>query len=195
MISVANQINFVIRLLIGICLAFTMSHAGLIRAESDAPTTTVSELVAHIRADNLKYDMKSGVSSYTGNVRFTYKNMELSGDSVTIKQRDNEIEQLDVSGNPARYRQTVDNGETVVAESLEMTYSTVSNQLVLTDSARLEQAGHLVESQRIIYDTAQEVVIAGQINPKDRVTITLSPKKKVPEQTTPKSKPDAEGGN
>jgi lipopolysaccharide export system protein LptA len=192
MISVDNITGSIIRLLSGVCLAMMMSYAGVTRAEEESPANTASDL-AHINADNMKYDMKSGISTYTGNVRFTYKGIDLNGDKVTIKQQNNEIEQLDVSGNPARYRQSVDNGETVMAESLEMTYSARSKQLILTNNARLEQAGHIVESQRIIYDTVQEVVIAGQINPQDRVNITLTPKKETPETPVPAPKSDTEG--
>jgi lipopolysaccharide export system protein LptA len=186
MISVAKKTGSIIRLLAGICMAVALSHAGLLRAQAPTPSSAGADLV-HIRADNMKYDIKSGVSSYTGNVHITHSGMELIGDTVTVKQQNSEIEQLVVTGKPARYHQTADNGDTITAESLEMTYSTRLNQLILTDKARLEQAGHIVESQRIIYDTVQEVVIAGQINPTDRVNITLTPKKVTP-------KPDAEDG-
>jgi len=184
MISVDDMPAAGRRLLAAFCLATAVAAAFPSRADTD--TAHIDETgLAHIRADNMKYDMKTGISSYTGNVQFSYKGIELSGDSVRIKQTDDAIEQLDVSGSPARYRQTVDNGETIKAESLKMTYSSKSNQLILTDSARLEQAGHIVESQRIIYDSAQEVVLAGQINPQDRVNITLTPKKELPEQAVP----------
>jgi lipopolysaccharide export system protein LptA len=193
MILAADKSVLLTRVLAGCCLAALMLHAGLNRAETGVRTAADADLV-RISADNMKYDMKTGISSYTGNVHITRNDMELSGDSVTVKQQGNEIEQLIVTGNPARYRQTADNGETIAAESHEMTYSTRQNQLILTDTARLEQAGHIVESQRIIYDTVQEVVIAGQIRPQDRVNITLTPKKETPEQPAPTPKPDAKGG-
>jgi lipopolysaccharide export system protein LptA len=193
MILAADKSVLLTRVLAGCCLAALMLHAGLNRAETGVRTAADADLV-RISADNMKYDMKTGISSYTGNVHITRNDMELSGDSVTVKQQGNEIEQLIVTGNPARYRQTADNGETIAAESHEMTYSTRQNQLILTDTARLEQAGHIVESQRIIYDTVQEVVIAGQIRPQDRVNITLTPKKETPEQPAPTLKPDAKGG-
>lgn len=193
MISAANTTGSAFRLLAGFCLAMMLSYTALARAGSDTPATATTDLV-YIRADNMKYDMKSGVSSYTGDVHITHSGMELSGDTVTVKQQGEEIEHMTVTGNPARYRQTADNGETIVAESLEMTYSTTRNQLILTDNARLEQAGQIVESQRIIYDTAKEVVIAGQINPQDRVNITLTPKKEAPQQPVPVPESPGEGG-
>lgn len=179
-----KNIDCIFRLPAWIFLAAVMTFTGLGRADTDTPQPVNTNLV-HIRADNMKYDMKSGVSSYTGNVRITHNDMELEGDAVTLKQQGSEIEQLSVTGKPARYRQTTENGETIIAESLGMTYSTTRNQLVLTDNARLEQAGHIVESQRITYDTELEVVIAGQINPQDRVNITLTPKKEKPGQQSP----------
>lgn len=185
MISVADKPVYVRRLLAGFFLAVAIAQTGVSQAAESG--------LVHIRADNMKYDMKSGISSYTGNVLITYIGMELSGDSVTVKQQDDEIEQLVVTGKPARYRQSTDSGENIVAESMTMTYSTTNSQLVLTDQARLEQAGHIVESQRIIYDTAQEVVIAGQVSPQDRVNITLTPKKPDPQPSVPAPEPVGEG--
>jgi lipopolysaccharide export system protein LptA len=193
MILADSKTGFIIRPLVGFCLVMIMSCTCQALAETGTPTTGIADLV-NISADNMKYDMKTGVSSYTGNVHITRNGMDLQGDSVTVKQQGDEIEQLIVTGHPARYHQTTDNSDPITAESLEMTYSTRSNQLTLTNQARLEQAGHIVESQRIIYDTVQEVVLAGQINPQDRVNITLTPKKEIPEQPVPAPKTGAEAG-
>jgi lipopolysaccharide export system protein LptA len=193
MIWVDNLIGFIVRLLTCTCLTACMMLSAQIRADTEKPATAVADLI-HIRADNMKYDMKSGVSSYTGNVHISSSGMELSGDTMTVKQQNNEIESMVVTGRPARYHQTAENGEPIVAESLQMDFSTTRNQLILTNNARLEQAGHVVESQRIIYDTAQEVVIAEQINPYDRVNITLTPKKKATQQPATEPQPDANTG-
>ena len=50
--------------------------------------------------------------------------------------------------------------------------------------ASLEQSDHTVESERIIYDTAKKIIIAGKVNAEkndseQRVNITLTPKKNI----------------
>ncbi len=61
-----------------------------------------------------------------------------------------------------------------------MQYFASENRLVMTVDARLQQPDHTIESQRIVYDTKNKTVIAGddEQNPQGgRVNITLTPKK------------------
>jgi lipopolysaccharide transport protein LptA len=58
---------------------------------------------------------------------------------------------------------------------MQMEFRAEENRLILTDKARLEQAGSVMESDQIIYDTINEVVIAGDDNANKRVNITIKP--------------------
>ncbi len=58
---------------------------------------------------------------------------------------------------------------------MQMEYKAEESRLILTDKARLEQAGSVMESEQIIYDTVREVVIAGDDNANKRVNITITP--------------------
>jgi len=58
---------------------------------------------------------------------------------------------------------------------MQMEYQADNNRLILSDKARLEQAGSVMESDQIIYDTIQEVVIAGDDKANKRVNITITP--------------------
>ena len=58
---------------------------------------------------------------------------------------------------------------------MQMEYQAEKNRLILSDKARLEQAGSVMESDQIIYDTINEVVIAGDDNANKRVNITITP--------------------
>jgi lipopolysaccharide transport protein LptA len=60
---------------------------------------------------------------------------------------------------------------------MKMEYQADNNRLILSDKARLEQAGSVVESEQIIYDTIKEVVIAGDDSANKRVNITITPDK------------------
>lgn len=129
----------------------------------------------NISADHMKYEMQSGISTYTGNVRVTQNDFELSGDKVVAIQKDKVLKKITVTGTPATYRQLSEDGKYINAQSRQMEYQAENSRLVLSDKARLEQAGSTMESEQIIYDTINEVVIAGDNKPNNRVNITITP--------------------
>jgi lipopolysaccharide transport protein LptA len=68
-----------------------------------------------------------------------------------------------------------------------MVYIASQHKLIMTVNAKLLQPDHQVSSQKITYDTQNKIVIAGdksekpsaggKIDEKQRVNITLTPKK------------------
>ena len=157
-----------------------------------------------ISADHMHLNIKSGHSVYTGNVRISQGELALSGDKVTLEQNNNEIESITVTGKPARYNHVTEKGETIKAESEHMVYRASQNKLEMSINARLQQPGHQVSSQKIIYDTLKKIIIAGGktetssnnastesdtgSKENQRVNITLTPKK----QLKPSEEPAAE---
>jgi lipopolysaccharide export system protein LptA len=129
----------------------------------------------NIHADYMKYEIQSGISQYKGNVRVTQNDIELTGDKVIAIQKEKILKKITVTGSPATYRQLSEDGDYINAQSMKMEYQAEENRLVLTDKARLEQAGSVMESEQIIYDTIREVVIAGDDNANKRVNITITP--------------------
>ena len=123
----------------------------------------------------MKYEIQSGISHYKGNVRVTQNNIELTGDKVIAVQTDKILKKITVTGSPAIYRQLSEDGNYIKAQSMQMEFQAESSRLILSNKARLEQAGSVMESEQIIYDTIKEVVIAGDDNAQKRVNITISP--------------------
>lgn len=137
----------------------------------------LSSAPVNIYADHMKYDIPSGISEYRGNVRVTQSTIELTGDRVTAIQQEKVLKNIKVTGSPAKYRQQSDDGSYINAQSMQMEYQADKNRLILSDKARLEQAGSVMESDQIIYDTINEVVIAGDDKANKRVNITITPDK------------------
>lgn len=139
-----------------------------------------------IQADYMKFDVNTGSSHYRGNVNIIQGTIKLTGDDVTITRKSNEIHNIQVNGNPAEYLQDENSDNKVHAISKHMEYATKTHRLVLTVDASLKQSDQTVESQRIVYDTRNKVILAGKEsspdNSSDRVNITLTPKKNVPEE-------------
>jgi len=141
----------------------------------------------YIDADHMKLNIASGNSVYTGNVKITQGDLVLTGDRVTLTHIDNRLQKFTVIGKPARYNHVTEDGQSIIAESNQMVYTAAENRLVMTRNARLEQPDHLVSSQKIIYDTLNKIVMAGDVGDRDavdgeslpgnqRVNITLTPK-------------------
>jgi len=131
-------------------------------------------------------NIESGNSEYTGNVKISQGELVLTGDEVKVTQTsDDTLEQITVIGKPARYNHVTDTGENIEAESNNMVYIASQNKLIMTDNAKLVQPDHKVSSQKIIYDTLNKIVIAGEkttpsnddAGNSQRVNITLTPKK------------------
>ena len=139
-----------------------------------------------INADHMQFNIESGHSVYTGQVKISQGALVLTGDKVTVEQSNNEVEQITVLGKPARYNHVTEKGETIEAESEQMVYTASQSKLVMTGNASLKQPDHQVSSKKIIYDTLKKIVIAGDRNissdnerpdETERVNITLTPKK------------------
>ena len=149
------------------CMTVTAMAAKTPDRLSDAPI--------NIYADYMKFDIKSGISTYTGNVKVTQNDIELTGDKVVAVQKEKVLKKITVTGSPATYRQLSEEGSYINAQSMQMEYQAENNRLVLSNKARLEQAGSVMESDQIIYDTINEVVIAGDDTADKRVNITITP--------------------
>lgn len=144
-----------------------------------------------IKADYMAFNLETGKNTYKGNVSITQGSIELTGDKVIILRSNDKVSDINVTGSPARYIQDENTKNIVRAMSQQIHYSSQNSRLVLTKKASLEQADHTVESERITYDTAKKMIIAGSTstgkNPKkngaqQRVNITLTPQKDMQEK-------------
>lgn len=180
---------------------FSLSSASL---SETAPTAASAEKI-FINADHMQMNIESGKSVYTGNVKISQGELKLTGEVVTLEQKDNEIDRITVTGKPARYNHVTEQGEMIEAESEHMVYSAGQNKLIMTINARLQQPDHQLSSQKIIYDTLKKTVIAGggtgikpangapgsntatETESTQRVNITLTPKK-APAEKSPLEK-------
>lgn len=158
-----------IYLLLFLFSASTMAAVAEQRLKRD------SNAPINIQADHMKYEFQTGISEYTGNVLVTQSDLELTGDKVIAIRQNKVLQNITVTGSPASYRQLSEDGSYIKAQSQKMEFQANKSRLVLTKKARLEQAGSVMESDQIIYDTVNEVVIAGDENAKKRVNITITP--------------------
>lgn len=135
-----------------------------------------------IRANYMRFDTTSGNSTYEGDVKISQGSLLLSGDKIVIRRKQDEIQDIIIDGKPAQFIQDEHSENKIVARSQHMKYLAKKNRLIMTIDAHLEQPDHIINSQRIVYDTKNKIVIAGDSNDKQttqggRVNIILTPKK------------------
>ena len=130
-----------------------------------------------IEADRAELNDADGVSVYRGNVKVTQGTLELTGDTMTVYNKGNDVSKVIMDGKPATYKQRPDNKDKDVrARALRMEYTINPEYIILLKEAEVEQEGNTLHSERIEYDVATDKVNAGTDKPNDRVRIVIQPK-------------------
>jgi len=130
-----------------------------------------------IEADQAVLNDGKNISIYRGNVRVTQGTLVLTGDTMTVYNKGNDIEKVVMEGKPATYKQRPDNkDQDVRARALRMEYYTSPEYIILLKQAEVEQEGNRLRSERIEYDVAHDKVNAGTNAPNERVRITIQPR-------------------
>ena len=130
-----------------------------------------------IEADRAELNDGEGISIYHGNVRVTQGTLVLTGETMTVYNKGDDVEKVVMDGTPATYKQRPDNKDRDVhAKALRMEYYTSPEYIIMLKQAEVEQEGDLLRSERIEYDVAKDKVNAGTDEPNERVRITIQPR-------------------
>jgi len=157
--------------------------ASLFFTTSAWALSTDKDQPIEIEADNADLDNEKGVTIYRGNVILIQGSVRMTGDTMTVYFKDDELDILIMEGKPARYRQLPDDSNIYdEAEALRMEYYELKSLVILIDKASFKQEGLSFSGNRIEYDTEHSKVKAKgsvkQSGSGERVKIILKPKKK-----------------
>jgi len=132
----------------------------------------------HISADKVSIDEKTGISSYTGNVKISQGSMVLTGEKVIVYQPDGKLNNIIVHGAPAMFKQLSDNNnQEITASAKKLQYQTITEKLILTGDANLKQGQNSFSGHIIEYDTRNSTVTANtDFDKKQRVNAIITPK-------------------
>ena len=130
-----------------------------------------------LESDSAKWDEESRKSTYRGNVVVTQGTMLLTGDLLIVTSENNEINHMIVTGKKSTYRQKTRTGKIVNGEAKTIEYYMDKSKIIFLKKAILSQSNNIVKSDKIIYKTDSENIIAGDKKGKSRVRMTLEPKK------------------
>jgi lipopolysaccharide export system protein LptA len=150
----------------------------------------------NIEADSATLN-EDGNSTYRGNVHLRQGTLNLHGDRMTVQMRDDRIEKIVLTGNPATYVQRPDNAdEDQHAEAGRIEYYARDNRMILLENAHIWQSGKdRFSSDRIVFNLADNTVNAGGGSSSDRVRITLQPRNNGNAAPEPEPEPAPVPGN
>lgn len=134
-----------------------------------------------IEADQGSLDQANQVTTFSGNVSIKQGTLNISAASVRVSRNSKGEQQMNASGKPVRFSQTLDGGKgTVKGQADNIDYSSATNIVKLIGNARVERGGDLADGAVITYNTRTEVYTvqgskaAGTKGGK-RVTVVIQP--------------------
>jgi len=147
--------------------------------------STDKDAPVHIEANQLEMRERDSVSIYQGNVKITKGSLKITGEKIIIKNKNGNLHQITIDGEPATFFQINDLGEKIEAQSYNMNYLAKTGMLELRKKALLVKNNNKFSSEHIIYNTLEDIVKAGNGFTKGssypsaehtpRVKITLQP--------------------
>lgn len=120
------------------------------------------EQPVQVSADSARFNEKTGIASYTGNVHIQQGSLQIHADKVvvTVDSKGSILSTVS-TGSPARYQQQPDAKKGLVnAEALRIDYDAKNAVITLTGNARLQQDGSRFSGQSIVYNSQKQQVDA-----------------------------------
>lgn len=162
-------------LLAVLCLA-AAAAAHALKEDRDQPV--------QITADTVDMNEKTRVAVYRGHVRMRQGSAEIHADRVEVRLREseNKVETMRVTGNPARLKvRPDDKDEDVHASAREMIYRAIARRVELRGDALLRQGRNELGGEDITYDLDEKRLSATGGKSGGRVHAVLYPKKTEPD--------------
>lgn len=138
-----------------------------------------------IQANSAERDAKTGVTTYTGNVDIQQGSIHISAGTVVLDSKNNELTQINATGNPATYHQQLTGPDDVVdAQASKIHFDVAKDLITLTGNSSLKQKSGNISGERIEYDIKTERVKAqaaesGSADNSKRITVIIPPSKKI----------------
>ncbi|MDH5258559.1 MAG: lipopolysaccharide transport periplasmic protein LptA [Gammaproteobacteria bacterium] len=114
-----------------------------------------------IEANQVDMAEKSGISTYTGNVKLEQGSIKINADSIVVYTQNKKLQRIIATGSPATFSQKPDNQtDDVHASAQHVEYSSLSGMLILLNNANMQQGSNLFSGNRIEYDTNNDILSA-----------------------------------
>ena len=137
-----------------------------------------------VEADRLEVREQENISVYEGNVKLVQGSLVITSDLLVIHFNDaNELTLMEMSGQPAHFRQLDNEQNEMLGEAEQIDYTESRSLLEMRRSAHFRHAGDEIRSELILINTLTNSIEAGGSNTDDRVKMVIKPR---PDTTTDK---------
>ncbi len=111
------------------------------------------EQPAFVDADNVEVDFRTGVRTYTGNVKVRQGTLRINGDKMVVRYKDEKIQTATAYGKPATFQQRPDGkNDDVNGSATRLELNEVENILSLHENAILTQSQDSTRGDVIHYN-------------------------------------------
>jgi len=136
-----------------------------------------SEAPIAVEADSLEVRDQQNISVYQGNVSLAQGSLEIRSDRLVIHFNDErELELMEMTGSPARFRQLDDERQEMLGQARQINYNESDSMLELRGEARFSHAGDTIEGNLIRINTRDNSIQAGGNDADERVKMLIQPK-------------------
>ncbi|WP_110968100.1 lipopolysaccharide transport periplasmic protein LptA [Pseudomonas huaxiensis] len=166
-------------------LPFLLSLSAALGSASAWALPNDRDQPIRIQADDAQLDDKQGIATYKGDVIITQGSMMIKGNVVTLTRAPNgDIDVVTSLGTLAYFEQQQDAAkpDKMQGYAKQIQYQAQKDLVVLTDQAKVVNAGNTTEGEKIVYNTKTQVATAGRggkvSTPRPRIDMVIQPKKK-----------------
>ncbi|MDR0276795.1 lipopolysaccharide transport periplasmic protein LptA [Pseudomonas sp. 148P] len=167
-------------------LPYLLSLSAALGSASAWSLPNDREQPVRIQADSAQMDDKNKVATYTGDVIITQGSMMIKGNVVTVTlNQAGDIDTATSVGNLAYFEQQQDAAkpDKMQGYAKQIQYQAGKDLIILTDQARVINAGNTTEGEKIVYNSKTQVATAGRggkdiKTPRQRIDMVIQPKKK-----------------
>jgi len=140
-----------------------------------ASTEPAPEPPIIIDSDDGTYDHRSGVTRVSGNVTIQRGAMRVWADSGVLYQEDGRTRSVELTGQPVRWNDLLDDGTRVEGESSRVVYDVTENLITLTGNARLKHSRGEFTGDELVYDLDTENMAGRTTGDGNRVRVVIEP--------------------
>ncbi len=131
-----------------------INTAYALKSDADQPV--------YIDSNTASFNDKTQISIYTGNVITQQGTLYITSDKLVVYLKDGSIVKMVFTGKPAKFKQLPGKGkEYIHGEGLTGEYYPDQNKLILIEEAVVSQGGSRSASRRIVYDSKNALIKAG----------------------------------
>lgn len=155
-----------------------------------------------VNADSSDGTLGDGVATLRGNIEIRQGTLLIRADLANVEKAEGRVQRIELSGQPARLQQEIEQEGVVTAEARTMAYEVATGIVTLTGAADVVHPQYHISGEVLVYDMNQQHFRGSGDEQSGRIRIRLDPEVienrkpdgEQPPETPPATDPDGDGG-